>query len=373
MPLTTTTGILDTVTAQFLETLKKDSHVIENAAIHLFYYLAVIQLTLTALWQVIAGESLQRLLADMVKLAFLLGFFYGLIYLGSSWVPDILNGFVELGQKTSVQSLSPSAVVSQGVSIAGSILNGFFDVSVWKHPWVSLVGGTICISICIIYALIAAELAIVLVKSYVLVATSGLFFAFGGFEITRPMTRSYVQAVLGIGLQMMTLYFLLSVGQHIGEDWAVMTQQAAQHHELMPMFVILITVIVYYMVLKNVPSFIGGLAGVGGLQNVGSAAVGMSINAAMQGSRMMMKFKAPAVTAMKMGAKGAFHLGKGIIQASLASGAASSYPTQAANDAWFKPSSANDTHFKPSSPTEPSKPPTSPPSTPTKPTTPTKS
>ena len=334
-----TTGLLDAVTQQFLVALQRDSHIIEKGGMHLFYYLAVFQLTLTALWQVLAGESLQRLVADMVKLAFLLGLFYGLIYLGSDWMPVIINGFVDIGQETSVQSLSPSSVISQGVSIAGSILSCFFDITVWKHPMVAFFGSVVCLSICIIYGLIAAELAIVLVKSYVLVAMSGLFFAFGSFEITRPMTKSYVQAIIGIGLQIMTLYFLLGVGQHIGEDWAAMTKHAAENHELMPMLVMLSAIIVYYMILKNVPSFIAGLSGIGGFQNVGAAAVGMSVNAAMQATRMAAPLKTPATALAEAGAIGTTALGKAIIQ-KLAN---SSPMPKAANDPIFaKPTPPKD-------------------------------
>jgi len=350
------TGILDTVTQQFLTALQRDSHVIEQAALQLFYYLAIMQLTLTALWQVVAGESLQRLVADMVKLTFLLGFFYGAIYLGSEWVPAIINGFIDIGQHSSVQSLSPSGVVSQGVSIAGNILNSFYETSLWKHPFVSLLGGVVCLSICIIYALIAAELAIVLVKSYVLVATSGLFFAFGGFEMTRPMAKNYLQATIGIGLQVMTLYFLLGVGQHIGEDWAQMTKTAAENHQLMPMLVMLIAIIVYYMILKNVPSFIAGLSGIGGFRNYGATAVGMGVNAAMQANRIVMHSRGPTGMAIQGGAIAATGVGRAMMQR-MANPPTPPTPRPAANDSSMI-RAVNDPQF--TKPPEPPKPPSKP-------------
>lgn len=311
------TGILDQVTQQFLQALKQDGELIQQAAKHLFYYLVVIQLSLSALWMSLAGESFQRFILQLVQLAFSFGFFYGLIQFGGQWVPDVINGFIVLGQKAGVTSLDPSSIVSQGASISGAIFKGFFGWGLLNHVFVSLVGAVVCIAIIILYALIAAELAIILVKSYVVVATGGLFFAFGASDYTRAMAMNYCKAAIGLGLNLMTLYLLLGVGQNLGAHWATMTAEAAKNHELMPMFVILAAVIVYYMILKNVPPFIAGLAGVGGFRNYGGAAVGMAINAGMSGASLLLRGKALAakgVFAATQVGQGVYHAGRSALQ-----------------------------------------------------------
>lgn len=282
-------GILDQVTQQFLNVLKQDAHLIQAAAKSLFYYLVIIQLTLTVLWMVLAGESLQQFIVKLTQLIFSWGFFYALIDFGGQWIPALLNGFIQLGQQGGVTSLDPSSIVDQGLSISGAIFKGFFGWGLLGHPFVSIIGAIVCIAILIIYGLMAAELAIVLVKAYIIIATNGLFFAFGGSDYTRQMAMKYFQASIGLGLQLMTLYLLLGVGQHIGEQWAQMTVTAAQNHEMMPMLVILAAVIVYYMILKNVPPFIAHLSGIGGFRNYGDAAVGMAINAGMSGANLISK------------------------------------------------------------------------------------
>ena len=156
------------------------------------------------------------------------------------------------------------------------------------HPFVSLVGGVVCIAVLVLYALMAAELTIVLVKSYLVISLGGLFFAFGASDYTQAMTRNYFNAVIGLGLNLMSLYLLLGVGQNIGTQWAAMTQQAASQNELMPMLIILAAVIVYYMILKNVPQFIASLSGVGGFRNYGDAAVATAINTGTSGMNMFL-------------------------------------------------------------------------------------
>jgi type IV secretion system protein TrbL len=258
--------IIDQMTQDFMTVLRENMGVIKTTATRLFYFLAVIQLCITALWMTIAGEPLQRFLAQMISLTFSFGFFYTMIESGGTWIPALLNGFIDLGQQGGLQSLDPSSIIEQGIAIAGGIAKGFLKIGILTHLFVGIVGAIVCLLIIIIYAFIAAELAIILVKSYILVTTSGLFFAFGAHHITRPVVIHYFRTVLGLGLQLMTLYFLLSVGQQLGVHWASLTVESYEQHNLSIMFVILSAVIIYSLILKTVPSFVATISGVGGLQ-----------------------------------------------------------------------------------------------------------
>ena len=306
-------GILDQVTQQFMTVLQSDATLLQQAGERLFFYLCVIQLSITALWMVIAGESLQRLMSRFIQMSFIFGFFYGLIECGSEWIPDILNGFIQLGQQGGVESLDPSSIINQGLSIASAIFQGFFNWGLLGHPFVSLIGAIICLALLVIYALISAELTIVLVKSYVVTSLCGLFFALGASDYTRNMTQKYIATVIGLGLQLMMLYLLLGVGQHIGEDWAVMTKTAADQHQLMPMLVILAAVIVYYMVIKHIPVFVASMSGASGLREYGHAAISNTLGAAYFGLKLLggaKRFAGGALNAGAQAATTAAHMGR---------------------------------------------------------------
>ncbi len=284
-------GILDNITLEFLGVFKGDAVLIQHAAKTLFFYLVVIQLALSAIWMSIAGESLQRFVSRMIQLCFSFGFFYALIQFGGQWIPELINGFIEVGKQGGVGSLDPSSVLSQGVSISGAIFHGFYNWGLLTHPFVSLVGSAICVGIIILYALITAELTVILVKSYAIISIGSLFFAFGASDYTNQMAKNYFKTAIGLGLQLMTMYLILGVGQHIGAQWSSLTAKAVQQHELTPMYVICGAVIVYYLVIKNVPAFIAGIAGVSGFRNYGDAAVGMAVNAGMTAANTLSNAK----------------------------------------------------------------------------------
>lgn len=286
-------GLIDSVTQEFFKALSGDYRHIQTASLQLFYYLAVFQLTLTAARLSLIGESLQRVLIDVVKLMIIFSVYYACILNGGTWVPSILNFFVEIGSHGSVTSLSPSSVLQQGFDIFSAIWKTAVSWHFLTSPFIGLSAFVVCITVVIIYAFITAELCIMLVKTYILVCLSSLFFAFGGSEYTRTMATNYLKAVVGSGLKLLTIYLLLDVGHTLGMESAKIIADSAStltiKPSIGPMVIILMTNIVFYMLVKNIPAFIANLSGVGGFYNYGDTAMSMAINTGFSGAQMMRK------------------------------------------------------------------------------------
>lgn len=290
---TINTGILDQVLQEFLSVLQYDYGRLESAAKTLFYYLAGIQMVVSALWLMFKNDVVEAFVKTL-QMFFTFSVFYTLVVFGGSWMPQIINGFIAMGATASgIHSLSPSSVLDQGLSIGFAILDNFSNWGWATHPLGSLLSCAILIAIVILYALLAAEMTVILIKSYTLITVSGLMFAFGANEAVRPIALNYFKAVIGIGLQLLVFYLVMGVGVQIGHDWAVLIGQAAAQHDLKPFLVVMAAVIVFYLIVKNVPVFIAGLSGISGFRNYGDAAVaaamtagGMGANAIQQAASM---------------------------------------------------------------------------------------
>lgn len=281
-------GILDQITQQFLTEFNKDAIFLQQAAYNLFQYLAIIQIAGTSLWLSLTGESLLESFAHILKSIILLAIFYALIEFGSSWLPMIINGFIDVGhQASNVKSLNPSNILKQGIEIASVLMDAFSGWGLLSHPFVAILGAISCLAIVIIYALIAAELTILLIKSYILVATSSIFFACGAHEKTRNFAVNFIHAVVGLGIRLMITYLILGVGQDLGSEWAVLTKNAAANHEATSMFVVLAAVIVYFLIFKSIPNFLASLASGGHSTNYSSAA----FSSAFYASSMLLRTK----------------------------------------------------------------------------------
>lgn len=281
-------GVLDQVLQEFLQALQGDYTRIESLAKGLFYYLAGIQIVISAIWLMFKGDPIEATVKT-IQIFFTIAVFYTLVLFGGSWMPQIINGFISIGSTSSgISSLTPSSVMDQGVSIGFAIMDNFSHWGWVTHPFGSLLSCAILIAIIILYALLAAEIAIILIKSYVLISLSGLMFAFGANEAVRPIAMNYFKSVIGIGLQLLTFYLIMGVGVQVGQDWATLIGQAAQAHDLKPFLVVMAAVIVFYMVVKNVPPFIAGLTGISGFRSYGDAAVGAAMTAGGVGARAAM-------------------------------------------------------------------------------------
>jgi P-type conjugative transfer protein TrbL len=277
-------GIIDQGLLEFQNALRNDFSQVNHMAFILAFWLTVIQVTVIGFY-VGLRDGLVDGVIKAVQSVFIIGIFIGFIYYGGDWIPKIINGFINIGaQSSGVPSISPSSILDQGLSICNGMLKNFSGLSVITHPLIAIVAAICMIAILVLYALIAANAAIALVKAYCLVTVSGLMFAFGTNEITRPIAMNYIKAVLGIGLYLLVFYLLLGVGVTLGQNWSDLIHQAIQNSSLSAVFVILGAVIIFYMVITNVPQFIAGLSGIGGFQSFGGAAVGAAITAGTTGA-----------------------------------------------------------------------------------------
>lgn len=308
------TGVLDQVLQEFLSALQHDYARIEDLAKGLFYYLAGLQLVISAVWLMFKGDPIEATVKT-IQVFFTLAVFYTLVLFGGTWMPQLINGFISIGTTAAgVTSLTPSSIMGQGVSIGFAIMDNFSHWGWITHPFGSLLACAILIAIIILYALLAAEISIILIKSYVLISLSGLMFAFGANEALRPIAMNYFKAVIGIGLQLLVFYLIMGVGVQVGHDWASLINQAAQHHALKPFLVVMAAVIVFYMIVKNVPPFIAGLSGVSGFRSYGDAAVGAAMTAGGVGAKAAMSVATGGFTGVAQVGKGAFQAGASVVQ-----------------------------------------------------------
>lgn len=260
-----------------------------NAAMDLAYGLALVSLLVSVLLMLLRGETFSKAMSNLFYLGVMFGLFFTGISLVGSWVPEWVNGFMETGgQAAGITGLDPSSIISDGLYIGGTLIKAAYHTGLFHTStmlWSLIVGSFVVI----IYAFIAADLAVVLVKSYALVAIGPIVFALGPLEMTRPSVVNYVKKVLGIGINLMMLYIVVGVGITMSKGWVNDIQTYA--HSKIPNFNAILTIlagiILLYLIVKNVPAFIAELSGVGGFRNYGDAAVGAAAGAAALGAKAL--------------------------------------------------------------------------------------
>ncbi len=192
-------------------------------AMRLFLLLAAIQVAWAAAVLVLERSDLQGWTAGLIKQIMWIGIFYALLVYGSTWVPAIVNSFIRIGQSASgVTSLQPSDIFGIGVDLGTSIIGNVGATDFMRNPgvafWLVLSGlGTI-----VCFSLIAVQLVMALVESFIVISGGIIFLGFGGSKWTATYVERYLGLVVNVGVKLFVIYLLIGIAVNISSQWIVL-------------------------------------------------------------------------------------------------------------------------------------------------------
>ncbi|WP_440616363.1 type IV secretion system protein [Cysteiniphilum sp. 6C5] len=274
--------ILNMINHEFLMGFQQSMHEIFLAGNNLAYWLAYITISFMTLLMLLQGEEVNKMLSKLTQMAILFGMFFTLIEVCGSWVPAWINGFMQTGAKAgNLSGIDPSSVFDQGFYIASSIFQVSLKMGIMHLP-TAILSVAAGIFIIIIYAFISASLCVLLIKTYALVAVGPIIFAFGMNDVTRPTVNNYIGKLIGLGLQIMTMYIVVGVGVKVSQDWVNVLQASADKgiFSYSDILIVVGGLVIFYLVVQNVPSFIAEISGAGSFRDYGQAAVAAAMSAA---------------------------------------------------------------------------------------------
>jgi P-type conjugative transfer protein TrbL len=187
-----------------------------NTTTYLFWSLATISAVWTFGMLLLRRVDIGDVLGELLRFIVVTGIFYWLLRQAGG-----KDGFVET-IVISMRDLGGQLVGSTGglqepanaiANIGLSVFNTVVDQSVnWKDTD-ALVGFALVTFIVVVLALVAAQVALMLVGAWML-AYGGIFLlGFGGARWTSAIAISYYKHVLAVALSLLSLILLLSIGQ----------------------------------------------------------------------------------------------------------------------------------------------------------------
>jgi len=183
---------------------------------YLFWSLATISAVWTFGMLLLRRVDVGEVLGELLRFIVVTGIFYWLLRQAGG-----TNGFVET-IVISMKDLGGQLVGSNGglqepanaiANIGLSVFNTVVDQSVSWRDTDALVGFALATLIAVVLALVAAQVALMLVCAWML-AYGGIFLlGFGGTRWTSAIAISYYKHVLAVALSLLALILLLSIGQ----------------------------------------------------------------------------------------------------------------------------------------------------------------
>lgn len=301
-------GVLDTLTYTFRDNANRWWAIMEYYALRMFWILAVIDFAWMAIMLALSLGDFQDFVVQVVRKILVLGLFMALLIYGHTWAAAIMNSMRQVAgianqHAGGAASVTPSNIFDTGFAVCGMIAT---RMSVFNpgESLVFVIGGFI-IMCC--FGLIAAQMLLIYVQSYIVLNAGVILLGFGGLSFTREITLKYFQAALSIGAKLFTMILVVGLCQNVMTDWVT-----GFSIDLRQIFLFVGVSIVMLALIKAIPDMVGDMIngfswGAGeplsrAMVQGGSAAASATFAAATGGAGALMALN--AATKLSQGGSG---------------------------------------------------------------------
>jgi type IV secretion system protein TrbL len=253
-----------------------------KGATTLFWLLAIISLVWTGAIMVLKRAELSEILVELVRYIMTIGIFFWLLTNGPAFAGAIIESLRRLGGEASGtgQSMFPGELITIGTQV---VQNQLRPIS-WLFPVAAAIPAILAIIVLIVCVLICANMVLLLIAGWIVAYAGVVVLGFGASKWTSDIAINYFRTALGIGLSLMTMQLVISIG--IGMLKALV-QATGSSGDIGQLIAITVTVILLAVIAHKLPQMVSGMV-TGSGHNGGIGALGLmsAIGAAFAASSM---------------------------------------------------------------------------------------
>lgn len=229
-------GILTGLANQFATTTAPWTNTALGYAQGLFFGLVGIEIAWSAITYVLQKDSLPDFVAALLLKIMSVGFFFTLLQpqYGPVWINDIIASFSQAGSAIGGQPAfgpsDPSSVFTCGTDIGNAILQSISQNQ--SNPWsLGNIGPAIigciaafvgAIGVVFAFAIVAGQLLITLIESYIVVGAGVFMLGFTGSRWTLIFGERYFGYAVSVGIKLFMLELIVGLGYGLGTQWAAL-------------------------------------------------------------------------------------------------------------------------------------------------------
>jgi len=248
-------GVLDQVVLDYQLASQTWLGRILDATTSLFFWLAMLEFTIAGIMYMIASPQAREEKAGRFLLKIMMiSFVYMLITQSEFWLARLVNSFAAVGEYAVGRIMSPSEIVGYGVTLSGRVLRSMDVIGMITNPPMMIYMTLTAFAILVCYILIAAQVVLTLVQSYVLLSSGIFFLAFGAFRATASLAENFLLACVHVGIKLMLLYLVVGLGEPLTRRWAELLQDEFLTLDISPILQVLSGVAILAFIVWYVPN-----------------------------------------------------------------------------------------------------------------------
>ena len=197
----------------------------------LFLGLAGLEFAWAGIQYTLRKGDLPDFLASVTLKVMGIGFFYSLLMEAPVWIPAVMNSFSRAGASiggNGVPPMTPSGIIDQGIGIASQVVSSLnqsntssLDVgqiissggaSLGNFMLSAIVIGLTGLLVIAAFTLVAIQLLVTLIESYIVIGGGMLMLGFLGSRWTLPFGEKYFGYAVSVGIKLFVLDLLVGAG-----------------------------------------------------------------------------------------------------------------------------------------------------------------
>ena len=158
-----------------------------------------------------------------LKILSLSFFFFVLIEMAPTFIPDIINSFITIGANIGgvpmISVGSPGTFVDLGIQTVVQMFNGLGNMSLGDEIGAIFPVSLAAVFTLIAFVIIAAQMLIILIESYIVLGAGAVMLGFLGSRWTTTFGEKYYGYAVSIGIKLMVIEIIAGLGLHMAGIW----------------------------------------------------------------------------------------------------------------------------------------------------------
>lgn len=306
--------VFDVMMEKYKDVASKWQGIMFNWAQLIFWPLALMSLSWRLIQRSIDGVDIAGLFREIFWPGFFIGFYYYLLVNGSSIGAEILSVFMRVASEgseiTGMSNLafSPSGIMSMANEIWWEVLRTSGKGLVYSlipgtesGMFANLLGIFVSFGVWVLLAMVAIDVLILLIASWVLLYGGLIILAFGGgfgFGL-HQYALNYFRSVVALGLQLLGTGLIVTVGLSVMQTDLISFRQGFNLQTLMSF---LLCAMAMKMVVGSIPPMLAGMinGNVGALGPKGEGVIGGLVGAGVTAATTTVSLGMGAAASAKM-------------------------------------------------------------------------
>jgi type IV secretion system protein TrbL len=290
------TDILDKIVRSYRDASSGWFNKLFVYAKRLFWLLAAIEFAWAATTWVLEKDNMNSLTAALIKKIMGISIFYALLLYAGEWMPAIVNSLKTAGQSAAnIRVSTPSQVIDLGINIANLIWEAIKKQGIMGSFAAAFICGFSAIIIVVSFTVVAAQLMIALIESYIVISAGVLFLGFGGSRWTVDFAQKYISYAFSVGVKLFILYLILGLGMSQAATWQQLLTNVDAVKDTVNILAVLGASVVLCFLCYQTPSMAASML---------SGSPSLTAGSAAQAGGMMMAGAAAAVSPVLSAARG---------------------------------------------------------------------